>query len=44
MSLLLTARLKAPVYERLREKGALTPDEVEILIELGVLKQNEKVV
>jgi len=38
MSLLLAARLKAPVYERLRQKGALTPDEVEVLEELGILK------
>jgi len=42
MSLLLTARLKAPVYERLREKGALTEDEVEVLEALGVLKQKKE--
>ncbi len=42
MSLLLAARLKAPVYERLRAKGVLTSDEIEILEELGILEQNKE--
>lgn len=38
MSLLSIARQKKPAYERLRRKGLLSLDEIEILEELRVLK------
>lgn len=44
MSLLEKIRDKKANCEELKAKGLLSPDEIEILEELGVLKQNERVV
>ncbi len=43
MSLLQKVRQNKENCEELRAKGLLSPDEIEILEELGILKQNKEV-
>ena len=44
MSLLQYLRDKKEVVERLKAKGLLNPDEVEILEELGILRNKKEMV